>query len=162
MDMPHRGILELTGRDRLPFLNNLLTNETWNKETKTPLAKNTGVYAFFLNNKGRIAADMNVLELGDCTLLEMDARMVAPTMQAFEKYIFAEQVKLTNRADTFHQLLLCGPKSGEVLKGISPSPGTLGEGQGGGSLPLPQGEGGGEGLSLPLLASIQLNLLNHP
>src|SRR5580692_1029276 len=29
IDEPQRGILELTGTDRLSFLNNLLTNATW-------------------------------------------------------------------------------------------------------------------------------------
>src|SRR5688500_2274483 len=53
MDCPQRGILELTGRDRLSFLNNLLTNQTWDKETKSGMQSGQGVYAFFLNVKGR-------------------------------------------------------------------------------------------------------------
>src|SRR5688572_30593089 len=71
LDMPFRGILELTGKDRHPFLNNLLSNQTWDKEKKTGLGAGHGVYAFFLNTKGRIVSDMNVLELGDRTLLEI-------------------------------------------------------------------------------------------
>ena len=43
MDLPQRGFLELVGRDRLPFLNNLLTNQTWDKQTKTGLQPGTGV-----------------------------------------------------------------------------------------------------------------------
>src|SRR5882757_4299730 len=83
MDLPQRGLLELTGRDRLAFLNNLLTNQTWDKQTKTGLPPHTGVYAYFLNLKGRIVADMNVLELEDRTLLETDARMVETLQKAF-------------------------------------------------------------------------------
>lgn len=94
MDLPQRGFLELTGRDRLPFLNNLLTNQTWDKQTKSGLQAGQGVYAFFLNVKGRIAADVNVLELGDRTLLEMDVRLVPAIKQAFDKYLFAEQVTM--------------------------------------------------------------------
>jgi aminomethyltransferase len=122
LDMPQRGILELTGRDRLPFLNNLLTNQTWNKETKAPLAAHAGVYAFFLNIKGRIVTDMNVLELGERTLLEMDARLVAPTLKAFERYLFAEQVKMNDCVDSLHELLLMGPNSLEVLNASLASP----------------------------------------
>src|SRR5450432_3214991 len=51
MDLPQRGVLELTGKDRLPFLNNLLTNQTFDKNTKTPMAAGKGVYAFLLNAK---------------------------------------------------------------------------------------------------------------
>src|SRR5213595_544638 len=94
MDLPQRGVLELTGKDRLPFLNNLLTNQTWDKATKSGLAAGQGVYAYYLNAKGRIVADMNVLEVqGDRTLLEMDARMIEPVRAAFDKYLFVEQVK---------------------------------------------------------------------
>ena len=46
MDLPQRGILELTGKDRLPFLNNLLTQPDLDKETKTGLPAGQGVYAF--------------------------------------------------------------------------------------------------------------------
>src|SRR5882724_2590918 len=52
MDLPQRGLLELTGKDRLPFLNNLLTNATWDKAAKTGIPAGKGVYAFFLNLKG--------------------------------------------------------------------------------------------------------------
>src|SRR5436189_4531330 len=77
VDLPQRGIIELTGKDRLTFLNNLLTNQTFDKQTKTPLPAGAGVYAFLLNAKtGRIVVDVNVLELGDRTLLELDARLV--------------------------------------------------------------------------------------
>src|SRR5580698_1090532 len=76
VDEPQRGILELTGADRLSFLNNLLTNQTWDKATKAGLAAGQGVYAFFLNGKGRIVADAHVIERGDKTWLDMDARLV--------------------------------------------------------------------------------------
>lgn len=122
LDWPQRGILEVSGKDRLPFLNNLLTNQTWNKETKTGLTAGQGVYAFFLNNKGRIEADMNVLELGDRTWLEMDARLVEPTRTAFDKFLFAEQVKLTPRLDDLHEISLQGPGAPDLLSTLLGSP----------------------------------------
>ena len=115
IDLPQRGLLELTGADRLPFLNNLLTNQTYDKQTKTGLAAGKGVYAFFLNTKGRIVTDLNVLELPDRTLLEMDGRMVTPLMGMFEKFIFAEKVKLVDRTSSLHQIGLHGPLSRDVL-----------------------------------------------
>src|SRR6476620_6885266 len=76
MDLPQRGVLELTGKDRHAFLNNLLTNQIFNKETKKGLEAGQVVYSFFLNLQGRIVADMNVIETGDRTLLEMAVRLV--------------------------------------------------------------------------------------
>src|SRR3954470_2913565 len=120
LDLPQRGVLELTGKDRLPFLNNLLTNKTWDKESKSGLAAGQGVYAYYLNAKGRIVADMNVLEAGDGrTLLEMDARMVATVRAAFDKYLFVEQVKMTNKVGALHEVALLGPRALEVLNQVA-------------------------------------------
>jgi len=117
MDLPQRGLLEFTGRDRLAFLNNLLTNQTFDKQTKTGLAPGSGIYAFFLNAKGRIVTDMNVLEspAGDRTWLDMDGRMVEPLRKAFDKYLFTEQVKMTNLAGTKQTLALIGPGAFDLL-----------------------------------------------
>jgi aminomethyltransferase len=116
-DEPQRGVLELVGKDRHSFLNNLLTNQTWDKERKTGLAPGTGVYAFFLNLKGRIVADMNVIEVdhGGRTAIETDVRLIAPLRDVFDKYLFGEQVKLVPGVGTLHRLTLHGPKAAEVL-----------------------------------------------
>jgi folate-binding protein YgfZ len=116
MDLPQRGVLELSGRDRLAFLNNLLTNQTWDKATKSGLAAGSGVYAYFLNLKGRIVADMNVLELGERTLLETDVRMVEVLRTAFEKFIFSEQVQMTSKVGALHRISLHGPEALSILK----------------------------------------------
>ena len=84
MDLPQRGVLELTGKDRHAFLNNLLTNQIFNKETKKGLEAGRVVYSFFLNLQGRIVADMNVIETGERTLLEMDVRLVEPIRETFD------------------------------------------------------------------------------
>jgi folate-binding protein YgfZ len=119
MDQPHRGILEVTGKDRLPFLNNLISNQTFDKNAKTGMAAGTGVYAFLLNAKsGRIITDLNVLERGDRTLLELDSRLIPAVRDALEKYRFAEQVKFAT-ADAWHQVALHGPKAAALLEELT-------------------------------------------
>jgi folate-binding protein YgfZ len=115
IDAAQRGVLELAGKDRHAFLNNLLTNQIWDKQTKTALLPSQGVYAFFLNTKGRIVADMNVLERGDRTLLEMDGRLLAEVAGAFDKFLFAEQVQIHNLAEKVTVLQLHGPQSAAVI-----------------------------------------------
>jgi folate-binding protein YgfZ len=122
MDLPQRGLLQLTGKDRLPFLNNLLTNQIWDKATKTGLAPGAGVYAYYLNPKGRIVAEMNVLELGERTLLETDARRVHFLRQAFEKYIFTEQVQITSMVGVLHRISLHGPGALSILSDAAAEP----------------------------------------
>jgi folate-binding protein YgfZ len=120
MDLPQRGVLELTGKDRLPFLNNLLTNQTFDKNTKAPMPAGSSVYAFLLNAKsGKVMVDMNVLELGERTLLETDARLIPLLNQSLQKYQFAEQVKFAQLSN-LHEIALHGPMAGELL-GISGS-----------------------------------------
>ncbi|MDB5356559.1 MAG: Folate-dependent protein for Fe/S cluster synthesis/repair in oxidative stress [Phycisphaerales bacterium] len=119
IDEPQRGILELNGVDRLPFLNNLLTNETWDKTSKAGLAAGQGRYAFFLNTKGRIVADVNVIERVDRTLLDMDARMVEPVRAAFDKFLFREQVKMVSRVGALHAMALHGSNSRRILEEAS-------------------------------------------
>lgn len=115
MDLAHRGVLEVTGKDRLTFLNNLLSNQTFSKETKTPLPAGEGVYAFLLGTNGRVLFDMNVIERGDRTLLETDARLIEPLRAALDRYHFAEQVKFADRVGQLHELALHGPTAVEVL-----------------------------------------------
>jgi aminomethyltransferase len=115
IDFPQRAFLEFTGPDRLGFLNNLLTNETWNKSTKTGMAAGTGVYSFLLNTKGRILSDMYVLEHGGHTLIEVDARHVDMIGEFVAKYLFREKVTLTSRAGGVWKLFLTGPRAFDSL-----------------------------------------------
>jgi folate-binding protein YgfZ len=116
IDLPQRGIIELTGPDRLAFLNNLLTNQTWDKQAGSGLLPGQGVYAFLLVAKtGKILVDLNVLELTDRTLLELDARFVPTVADVLEKYRFAEKVTISPRLNEFHEIAVHGSGSMRVL-----------------------------------------------
>jgi folate-binding protein YgfZ len=115
IDLPQRGFIELTGRDRLAFLNNLVTNPLYDKTTKTALAAGRVSYGFLLNLKGRIVLDLNVIELEGRTLLELDARLVAMLAKLLDKYLFAEQVKIVPQTGVLHEIALHGPRAMEVL-----------------------------------------------
>ena len=116
IDMPQRGVLQATGPDRIDFLNRLLTNQLMAKDSKIPLPVGAGVYTFLLNNKGRIVADLNILEGGDRTLLETDARNIANVRAILEKHVFSEKVEFTSQIEGSHQIALHGPGSPEVLQ----------------------------------------------
>ncbi len=58
---------------------------------------------------------MNVLELGERTLLEMDARLVDAVCDALDKYKFAEKVTIASRLGQLHQIALHGPDSSQIL-----------------------------------------------
>ena len=48
-------------------------------------------------------------------LLEMDVRQVETIRQTFEKYLFAEQVKMSSLVGRVHRMTLHGPEAGSVL-----------------------------------------------
>jgi aminomethyltransferase len=52
---------------------------------------------------------MNVIERGDRTWLETDARLVEPLREVFDKYLFGEQVSMKSRVGALHRLTLHGP-----------------------------------------------------
>jgi folate-binding protein YgfZ len=109
MDLPQRGILELTGRDRLDFLNRMLTNQL------KDLKPGRGVYCFLLNLQGRIVSDMNVLELADRTWLEMDARLLETTASELKKYVIVDDVIFHSQVGKLSSIALFGPRVGADL-----------------------------------------------
>ncbi|MCS7033840.1 MAG: hypothetical protein NZ561_07575 [Phycisphaerae bacterium] len=129
MDLPFRGVLRLTGPDRHQFLNGLISNRTWDKETRRPMPAGSWVYAFLLNLKGRIVADMNVIELGDETLIDCDARLVKDLKALMEQYLFTERVTIESLLGTMHGIGLYGPQAAQVLQGAAEHAGQFGEGQ---------------------------------
>ncbi len=118
-DMPWRGVLEIAGKDRHEFLGNLLTNKTWNRTTRTGLASGQGVYSFFLNLKGRVVADMCLLEVGDRTWVDCDIRHAAMLTATLDKYRFSEKVSIVDRSETHQVIGLLGPGAGAILADAS-------------------------------------------
>src|SRR5690349_2726045 len=81
LDQPQRTVLEVTGPDRLPFLNRMLTQEL------KDLAPGQVRRSFWLNRKGRIDADLRVIELGDRTLLDLDIHAAARALAGLSSFI---------------------------------------------------------------------------
>ena len=66
LDSPHRATILVTGTDRRDFLNRMVTQEL--KDLNGPMARQ----AFWLNRRGRIEADLLLVELGDRLLVDLD------------------------------------------------------------------------------------------
>jgi folate-binding protein YgfZ len=66
--------------------------------------------------------DLNVLELGERTLLEFDRRLVEQLLTQLEKYHFAEAITITSRASDYHEIALHGLTSASVLQQACDAP----------------------------------------
>lgn len=102
MDQPHRGMIEVTGRDRLEFLNRMVTQEL---KGLPPFRVRR---SFWLNRKGRIDADMRIIDLPDRTILEMDTFSVGRALEGLSSYVVMEDVKLEDATEKYHRIALHG------------------------------------------------------
>ncbi len=104
-----RGTIELTGGDRVNWLNNLVTNAV------KPLQAGQGLYTFAVNLKGRIVFDANVLVRRDVIWLDIDRRWISAARAHLDRYLITEDVKLTDRSDAFEKIALIGPAAAQVI-----------------------------------------------
>jgi folate-binding protein YgfZ len=78
--------------------------------------------SFWLNRKGRIDADLRVIERGDHTLLLLDRHLAAPTAAALSNYLFSEDCTIEAAGDTHHTLALHGLAALAVLAAHADDP----------------------------------------
>ena len=124
-DMPQRGVIEITGLDRLEFLNRMVTQEL---KGMPPFSVRR---SFWLNKKGRIEADLRIIDLPDRTLLELDVHAAARTVNGLTPFIITESVSIRDATEHAHRFSLHGPTGLWLLAGISMSPtGAMASGPG--------------------------------
>lgn len=127
MDRPDRGVLKITGPERVDFLNRMVTQEL------KGLAAGHAARTFWLNRKGRIDADMTLVELGDAMLVDLDALAVQRAVQGLGSFIIMEDVAIADVSEAMHRLSLHGPTAGALLDAVStpaagsPAPSQLAE-----------------------------------
>ncbi len=115
-DEPHTAAVILRGPDRLAFLNNMLTQKV------IDLTAGQTRPSFWLNRKGRIDADLRVIERGDHTILLLDRHLAPPTTAALSNYIFSEDCTIESSAETYHTLALHGVAALAVLTAKANAP----------------------------------------
>jgi tRNA-modifying protein YgfZ len=113
LDLSARGKIKLTGEDRARLLHAMTTNHI---EQLTP---GSGCYAFFLNDKGRILSDANILSRPDHFLLDVEPEARQAVYRHLDRYIIADDVTLEDITEHTATLAIEGPKSAEVLEALS-------------------------------------------
>ena len=108
-DLGDRGLLRLTGADRVRFLNGMLSNDV------STLAPGETCYALQLNRKGRILADLIVLALEESLLLDTAAGTHTEVSQILENHVVADDVTLDDWSQDWGRLGLEGPGVGDAL-----------------------------------------------
>jgi folate-binding protein YgfZ len=113
LDLPSRGVVEVRGADRQEFLGRMLTQRVADQPVRT-LCR-----SFWLNRKGRIDADVRVVELGDRTLLEVDVHVAGRVRETLEAFVIADDVVLRDVTEETHRLAVHGPGGPALIAEIA-------------------------------------------
>lgn len=116
MDVPQLAIVEIAGPDRFAFLDNLITQQVYDRSAKKGVEPGTVRHGFMLNTKGRIEAELTVVETGTALWLVVDRRLAGDVVARLGKYHFTEKISIRARSDDLHVLALHGPRSSEALR----------------------------------------------
>jgi len=110
IDLSARGKIKLNGEDRARLLHAMTTNHI------QQLTPGTGCYAFFLNDKGRVIADANVLCRPEYFLLDVEPETREPLYQHLDRFIIADDVTLEDITDSIATVAVEGPEAADVLE----------------------------------------------
>src|SRR5579872_6071699 len=103
VNLSARGEIKITGEDRARLLHAMSTNHI------QELTPGTGTYAFFLNDKGRILADANILCRPDHFLLDVEPEARQALYQHLDRFIIADDVALEDATASTAAFALEGP-----------------------------------------------------
>jgi folate-binding protein YgfZ len=112
VDRAQLGVLDVTGDDRVSFLNSMLTQKIEDVPFST-------VRTFWLNRKGRIVADIVACVLPDRIRLLTDVLTLPALESSLNDYIITEDVELSLRPD-LHAIDVIGPTGAEVVQAKFP------------------------------------------
>ncbi len=111
-DISHLGRLRITGKDRVSFLNGLLTNDI------SQLKENKGQRSALLNSKARVLADLHLYAQPDGLLIDTGESPASHVKEILDRFIITEDVQIQDSSQDLVQLTVQGPRSSQVVKEV--------------------------------------------
>src|SRR5437879_4375908 len=118
-DLSTRAKLEITGNDRVRWLNGMVTNNI------RDLAPGYGIYSFLLNPQGHILGDFFTYNRGERILVDTDQAQVEKILATFDHYIIMDDVEVANASDKLTSVGIAGPNAKDTLKAAGSEVGDL-------------------------------------
>lgn len=109
-DFASRVKIAVTGKDRVRWLNGMITNNI------RDLSVGQGVYAFLLNPQGHILGDLYAYNRGESLLLDTDQPQLEKLSATLRRYIIMDKVELAEVTNQIATLVVSGARAQEVLK----------------------------------------------
>ena len=114
VDRSERGKLALTGVEAKPFLSGQVTNDI------EGLSPGHGCYAALLTHKGKMIADLRVLDLGSELWLDTERVALQALFDALRRHLIGFDAELHKRTLEQGLLSLVGPSARELGAGGRP------------------------------------------
>ncbi|HWP24517.1 MAG TPA: aminomethyltransferase family protein [Candidatus Binatia bacterium] len=115
IDLSHRGLLQLTGPDRLSFLQGMLSNDL------KALKPFEGQYATLLTQQGKVVADLRVLCSLNSFYLDFWEHLKDRILDHLNRYLVADEVEIADRTAQYAILSLQGPRAEALLGSLTGS-----------------------------------------
>jgi len=107
------GKVSVTGRDRLAFLQGMLTNDV------KGLQPGQGAPAAFLDAHGKVTVLLVVYATADQVLIELPASLTEKTLQTIDRYLISEKAYFEALDDAYAILSVQGPAARGLLEGVA-------------------------------------------
>lgn len=109
-DVSSSGRLTISGKDRVSFLNGLLTSDV------SKMDEDGGQHSALLNQKARVLADLYVYRQPDSILVDTGNSPASTVKDDLERFIITEDVQVKNASTDLVELSIQGPRSAQVIK----------------------------------------------
>ena len=111
------GIVEVTGEDRVDFVDNAVTNRVPEKDGK-------GVYALLLDPQGRIETELYVYNADERLLCFVPPGSAGELAEDWSEKTFIQDVTIRRATDDFGVFGVHGPKATEKVASVLSGPGS--------------------------------------
>ncbi|MBC8873654.1 MAG: folate-binding protein YgfZ [Planctomycetes bacterium] len=111
VDVSDRTQIEITGKDRVAFLNGFCTNDV------EKLVPGAGCEAFLTNAKGKIVAYVYVFCRAESLILETTPGQGSAIISHLNRYVIREDVQIRDLGDQWGELCIAGEESEVALQG---------------------------------------------
>ena len=109
VDRSHRGVVRVSGPERLSWLHLLLTQQV------ADLGEGAGTEALVLDAQGRVEHHAVLAHVDDTVWFDVEPGLAAPLAEYLDRMRFWSQVTVADESDDWAVLSLVGPEIDEVL-----------------------------------------------
>jgi folate-binding protein YgfZ len=110
IDRCDRGLIQLTGPDRLSFLQGMLSNDL------RDIGPGEGQDAAVLNQQGKVLGDVRVLRSENSFYLDLWEAVKDKIIAHLNRHLVADEVEIADRSDGYGILSIEGPRSRALLR----------------------------------------------